>query len=359
MNRSPRVLVSMSGGLDSTMAAAFLLKEGWDVIGAHMQLYDGDGVRPSGCCRPEDAADARNMARLLGIPFHIFDFRDAFAREVILPFVESYRLGRTPNPCVLCNDRIKFRLLRARGMDLGASYIATGHYARIQFRSDIDQHLLLKGVDTQKDQSYFLFTLSQEQAAFTLFPLGESTKVMVRAEARRMGLPVWSKHESQEICFVPDTDYRSFVDDMSGRCAGPGAIVDISGTVLGTHRGIFRYTVGQRRGLGIASREPYYVVRLEPEANRVVVGRQDDLSDNGLVASTVNWIAGKPPEGPEEITVKIRYKSSEIPAILESSSGGRARVRFLKSMGAVTPGQAAVFYRGEVVLGGGWIERAI
>ena len=359
MAQCPRVLVGMSGGLDSTMAVVFLLREGWDVIGAHMQLYDVDGVRPSGCCGPRDAADASSMASLLGIPFHIFDFRDAFIREVILPFVERYRNGKTPNPCILCNDRMKFRLLRDKGLELGARYVATGHYARIQFCPETGRHRLLKGVDCQKDQSYFLFTLTQDQANSTLFPMGERTKVMVRAEAQRMGLPVWKKDESQEICFVPDDDYRAFVDDMAGESCQSGPIVDMDGKELGWHRGISRFTVGQRRGLGIASPEPYYVVRLEPEANRVVVGRLGNLSSRGLLASNVNWIAGEPPEGPEEVMVKVRYRSTEIPAALEPMEGSRAQARFLTPAGAVTPGQAAVFYREDEVLGGGWIERGI
>ncbi len=356
---NPRVLVSMSGGVDSTMAAVCLLEEGWEVIGAHMQLYDVDRARPSGCCTPKDASDAGNMARLLGIPFHVFDFRDAFSREVILPFIESYRSGRTPNPCVLCNDRMKFRLLRARALELGALYVATGHYARIRFCPESGRHLLLKGVDRKKDQSYFLFTLTQDQTNSTLFPLGGRTKEWVRAKARQLGLPVWEKDESQEICFIPDANYWMFVNDMAGGSAQPGPIVDLEGTVLGCHQGIFRFTVGQRRGLGIASNEPYYVVRLDLDSNRVVVGRQQHLSHRGLLASGVNWIAGKPPETPEKAFVKIRYRSNEIPAILEPISGCRVRAHFLKPAGAVTPGQAAVFYRGEEVLGGGWIERGL
>jgi len=357
--RNQRVLVSMSGGLDSTMAAVLLKEDGWEVIGAHMQLYDVDRVRPSGCCSPKDAEDAGTMARLMGIPFHIFDFRDAFTREVIVPFVESYRCGRTPNPCVLCNDRMKFRLLRSRALELGAPYIATGHYARIGHCPDRGRHLLLKGVDRRKDQSYFLFTLTQDQAGSTLFPLGGRTKEGVRAKARQMGLPVWEKDESQEICFIPDADYRIFVDDMAGGSARPGQIVDLEGNVLGCHQGISRFTVGQRRGLGIASNEPYYVVRLEEDSNRVVVGCRGNLSHSGLLASGVNWIAGSPPEVSEKVMVKIRYRSKEISAILESVNGCATRVRFVKPAGAVTPGQAAVFYRGDEVLGGGWIEQGL
>jgi len=359
MDRDQRVLVSMSGGLDSTMAAFFLLEEGWDVIGAYMRLFDVDGVSPSGHCITGYEAGASSMARLLGIPFYIFDFRDAFSSEIIVPFVEGYRCGMTPNPCIMCNDRMKFRLLRAKGLELGASYLATGHYARIRFCPERGRHLLLKGLDRQKDQSYFLFTLTQDQAGSSLFPLGERTKVMVRSKAQLLGLPVWKKEESQEICFVPDADYRAFVHDMAGESTVPGPIVDMDGNALGRHRGIFRFTVGQRRGLGIASREPYYVVRLEPEANRVVVGHLGDLSSRGLLASNVNWIGGEPPVGPEEVMVKVRYRSREIPAILEPLNGCRAQARFLKPTGAVTPGQAAVFYRGEEVLGGGWIDRGI
>jgi tRNA-specific 2-thiouridylase len=346
----------MSGGVDSSVAAYLLKQQGHDVVGISMQLHDiseGENGRFDSCCSLDDFADARRVCTTLGIPFYIMNYEAEFKSQVIDPFIREYRAGRTPNPCALCNTWLKFDHLVAHAAQLEADFVATGHYARREEYPD--GTALLRGVDAGKDQSYFLFGLTRPQLDKALFPLGGLTKPEVRELARKAGLRTAEKHESQEICFVTDNDYASFVTKSSGPMP-IGEIVDTAGRVLGAHNGIHHFTVGQRKGLGIAAAEPLYVREIDAATNRVVVGRRDELSAAGLEASRVNWIAA-PAE--REATVKIRYRHAGLRAMLHPGDDGTVSVRFLDKCEAVTPGQAAVFYDGDRVLGGGWIDRPI
>jgi len=360
------VAVAMSGGVDSSTAAALLKEEGYEVIGLTMHLWDQtqDGRGKFGrCCSPEDIHDARRVADQIGIPHYVINLRKAFAEEVVDYFVAEYLKGRTPNPCVLCNEKIKFDLLLRKAEELGAKALATGHYARIELCSSPKKplrYLLRRGKDRNKDQSYFLFSMTQEQMSKVLFPLGEKSKAEVRQQALKLGLRVAKKAESQEICFVPDDDYRRFVEKRKGReISQPGEIVNRDGKVLGFHRGLHSYTIGQRRGLGIAAPHPYYVLALDAERNRVVAGKKEELIAHGLVASGVNWISFPRLEGEVEALVQIRHRHPGTPAILSPLDMGRVKVDFKIPLNSVTPGQAAVFYLEDEVLGGGWIERAL
>ena len=350
----------MSGGVDSSTTAALLKDQGYDVIGLTMHLWDPtqDGQGGCGrCCSLDDIHDARRVADQIGIPHYLVNFRKAFEEEVVQDFVEEYGRGRTPNPCIRCNERIKFKLLLRKAEELGAAALATGHYARIAREGG--RALLLRGLDRNKDQSYFLFTLTQEQMAKVLFPLGEMSKGEVREKALALGLRVAEKRDSQEICFIAD-DYKPFVSRrLSAESARPGKIVNREGQVLGGHQGLFSYTIGQRRGLGIAGPQPYYVVALDPAQNCVVVGTKEELMAGGLEAGEMNWIAVPRLDGPLEAIVQIRYRHPGVSALLSPLDGGRVRAEFRTPQKSVTPGQAAVFYRGEEVLGGGWIERAL
>lgn len=361
--RNKRVVVAMSGGVDSSVTAALLKDEGYDVIGVSMQVWDystftsPDGEKFDTCCSLDDIHDARRVAEGLDIPFYVVNFEEEFQRLVIDDFVGEYFSGRTPNPCVRCNQWIKFELLLKKARTLGASFLATGHYAKIE-RDDSGRYRLLKGVDQGKDQSYFLFTLTQEQLAHTLFPLGGMTKPEVRRLAARYGLRVAEKGESQEICFVPDNDYVRFLEEARGEGLLSGDIVDSRGTVLGRHGGTYRYTVGQRKGLGIAHPHPLYVIGVDAERRRVIVGESEELYRQSLTARDVNWIT--PPEvSPVEATCKIRYRHRPVPCRIYPLPGRRAEVTFLEREKSVTPGQAVVFYDGETVLGGGWIEETV
>ena len=348
----------MSGGVDSSVAAALMAEAGHDVIGLSMQLYDQrDGESGYGsCCSLDDLHDAGRVARRLGIPHYIVNFEREFQQTVVSNFVSEYVAGRTPIPCAHCNSDLKFATLLDRSMAYGAEGVATGHYARIGIDSETGRHVLRRGVDATKDQSYFLFSLTQEQLSRASFPVGTLSKDAVRNAARRLGLPVAEKPDSQEICFVPDGDYAAFIERNGAGADGGGAIVSQSGDVLGRHEGVHRFTVGQRKGLGIAAAEPLYVLQLRPAEKTVVVGRRTDLERTTLSASRVNWIAGTPSSGPIRVTAQIRHRHQPAPGTVQALDGNRASVEFDEPVVAITPGQAVVFYDDDVVLGGGWID---
>lgn len=360
---SARVIVAMSGGVDSSVAAAILAERGHDVVGIAMRLASEGAPRTgnrAACCSYEDFEDARRVAERMGFPFYVIDLREEFAASVIAPFVGEYLDGRTPNPCLLCNRDIKFDRLWQRADALDADYVATGHYARIE-RDRSGAFHLLRAADARKDQSYFLFTLSQAQLSRTLFPLGSMTKDEVRARARDLGLVNADKPESQEICFVPNDDYAGFVQERSrSHQIRAGRVVDSAGRQLARHDGIHRFTVGQRRGLGVAAGIPLYVRQISAETGDVTVGRRDELGAEGLRASRVSWVNPQPAGCHYlEVEVKIRYRHPAVPARLKMVGDNRAEVSFAREYPAVTPGQACVFYRGDEVLGGGFIEGAM
>jgi tRNA-specific 2-thiouridylase len=345
----------MSGGVDSSVAALLLQRQGFDVIGVTMKLYSLDeaNLPPSyqGCCTLDDVEDARMVCRSLGVPHYVLNVQREFQEHVIDYFRREYSKGRTPHPCIACNDKIKFSFLMNRAAALQAAYVATGHYAKIEHTGD--GWVLKKGVDTAKDQSYVLFGMGQEALARTLMPLGAYPKQAIRDMALDAGFINAEKPDSQDICFIPLGDYKAYLKQHI--TAVPGDVVHVDGTVLGEHQGIEYFTVGQRRGLGINSREPLYVVQVDAETNRVVVGPEEALYRDRVWTSRVNYTSGSPPEGPTRVAVKIRYKASEAPAVLYPQDDG-AMVCFDEPQRALTPGQAAVFYQGDVLMGGGIIE---
>jgi tRNA-uridine 2-sulfurtransferase len=376
MVKKPRIAMAMSGGVDSSAAAALLVDEGYEVIGFSMQLWDhrgapaaAEGGRAFGsCCSLDDLYDARKVAAQLAIPFYVVNFEKEFRSTVVRPFIQGYLQGETPSPCVLCNTHLKFDSLLRFSQRIQAQFVATGHYARVERDADTGRFLLLKGSDPQKDQSYFLFELSQEQLARTMLPLGNLSKQEVRRLALRCGLAVAEKPESQEICFVGNGSYAAFIDrhrdevlpEASGNtdADASGEIVTREGRVLGRHRGIHHYTVGQRRGMGIASAEPLYVVAIEPSAKRVVVGHAEDLKSSLLIARNLNWISIDALVRTERVMAKIRSRATEAWAAIHPMPDGRVRVEFDEPQRAIAPGQAIVFYQQDRVLGGGWIDRA-
>jgi tRNA-uridine 2-sulfurtransferase len=354
-----RVVVGMSGGVDSSATAALLLEQGYDVVGITLKLWPQDCVSRAEdkCCGPQAVMDARSVCHKLGIPYYLIDEADEFQKTVIGYFASEYKAGRTPNPCVMCNQNLKFGRLLNRADQLGAQFIATGHFARVERSEDGKRTLLYRGRDLRKDQSYFLFSLRQDQLARAMFPLGEKTKSDTREVARNCQLKTADKEESMEICFVPDNDYGRFLRQAKLVEKHRGEIVDVHGKVLGHHEGIEFYTIGQRKGLGVAAPRPLYVLELDAARNRVIVG--DDaaaLEKQEFVAERCNWIAFDTLAGPTEATVKIRYNHSGAPGTLIPQSDGRVSVKLHAPQRAVTPGQAAVFYTDELVLGGGWIR---
>ena len=351
-----RIVVAMSGGVDSSVAAALLAGEGLDVVGLSMQLYDQRAGQTFGsCCTLDDLRDAGRVADAIGIPHYILNFEKQFQETVVSNFVREYAVGRTPLPCARCNSDLKFATLLDRARGLGAEQVATGHYARVE-RSASGRWVLKRGADPAKDQSYFLFSLTQAQLAGAVFPVGDLNKVEVRAQARRLGLNVAEKPDSQEICFVPDGDYASFVATQAPTVSHGGAIIDQRGDVLGSHGGVHRFTVGQRKGLGISSSAPLYVLKIDAESGRVTVGSRDALDQTTLTASGVNWVSIDAPSGWRPVTAQIRHRHRAAPARVRAIEDGRAECIFDEPQSAITPGQAVVFYDGDTVVGGGWID---
>lgn len=347
----------MSGGVDSSVSAALLKEQGYDVIGVSLQLYEpvarDASCRTKTCCSLDDVLDAGRVAKRLGIPFEVIDLRAEFKQLVIDVFVSEYAAGRTPNPCIRCNELVKYGLLLDKVSQFGADLLATGHYARIT-REEAGSFSLRTGLDPAKDQSYFLFTMTQQQLSRTLFPVGMLEKHRVRELAESFGLPVAHKQESQEICFIPDNDYIGFLE-RNGIVQSPGEIVTANGTVIGRHAGIHRYTVGQRKGMGIAWEHPLHVIGIQYGHNRVVVGSAQELEASGMTARNATWV--ERPAIPEfRAACRIRYRHAPAPCIVTMVSDDRFAVRFDTPQKAVAPGQAAVLYDGDRVLGGGWIE---
>ncbi|MEI6084780.1 MAG: tRNA 2-thiouridine(34) synthase MnmA [Verrucomicrobiota bacterium] len=381
MNQKKRVCVGMSGGVDSSVAAYLLKQQGYDVIGLTFRGWPQDcrSIEEDKCCGPQAVADARMVAHSLDIPYYVIDEIETFQREVMDYFAAEYKRGRTPNPCVICNEKVKFGSLLKKAQGLGAEMVATGHYARIEilgrdgaprrphdendaalaarapYRDNCDLYQLRRARDDRKDQTYFLFTLNQDQLARALFPLGEMTKPEVRAIAQEIGLKTYGKQESQEVCFVPENDYRKFLRETAGVTDNRGEIVTKAGKVLGHHAGIHNFTIGQREGLNLGGQpRPLYVLELVPATNRVVVGSSDELLRDSFEVENCVW-QGTAPESPLEITVKPRHQHPGARAFVQALAGNRAVVRLPEPQRAITPGQAAVFYCDDLVVGGGWI----
>lgn len=352
----------MSGGVDSSVAAALLLEEGYDVIGVTMQIWqkDQEDEQTGGCCSLSAVNDARRVADRLGIPYYVMNFQELFARKVIDYFTDEYLQGRTPNPCIACNRYIKFEAFFEKALALEADYIATGHYAINMYDEKTGRYLLYRARDKTKDQSYALCTMTQEQLARTLFPLGRYTKGSIREKAAEIGLLVADKPDSQEICFVSDDDYKSFVAKRAPAMSiKPGDFLNTRGEVIGSHQGLPFYTVGQRKGLGLALGYPAYVVALEPARNAVIIGQDEEVFQRGLLAADNNFIAIPDLREPLEVEAKIRYGAVPAPAVITREGEDRVRVVFREKQRAITPGQAVVYYRGDLVVGGGTIAEVI
>jgi tRNA-specific 2-thiouridylase len=367
-----KIAVAMSGGVDSSAAAAILKEQGHELVGFTMQLWNqrrninvdenGDPL-PSRCCSLDDVYDARRVAETLGFPFYVLNLEREFEESVVEPFIQSYLSGETPIPCVACNSRLKFASLDRMAQSLDCDKVATGHYARVEYDEAAGRYRLFRGRNYDKDQSYFLWELTQQQLSRAFFPLGEMRKKDVRDIARGADLYTANKPESQEICFVPDGKYSEFIDRYLGHegrsdeLPAGGEIVNSAGEALGTHSGIHRYTIGQRRGLGISNEKPLYVVQIERAKNRIIVGEADELESTEFTAKGVNWVAFETPRQPVRAAVKVRYRHEPAPATIYALEGARASIIFDEPQRAITPGQATIFYDGDEVIGGGWIEK--
>lgn len=355
-----KALIAMSGGVDSSLAAKLTKDAGYDCIGCTMKLYDNEDAginRLHTCCSLDDIEDARSVAYTIGIPYYVFNFKDGFREHVMNRFVDAYENGKTPNPCIDCNRYMKFDQLYHRAELLGCDYVVTGHYARIERNGG--KYQLKKAVDASKDQSYVLYSMTQEQLRHTQFPLGELNKTEVRRLAGENRFINAAKPDSQDICFVPDGDYAAFLERQTGRPYPQGNFTDSAGTVLGTHRGIVRYTIGQRKGLGISFGKPMYVTEIRCADQTVVLGEEKELYKQSLLAGDFNWISGEAPAGDFVCKVKIRYRQQEQPATVHPRPDGKVEIVFDAPQRAITPGQAAVLYDGDCVLGGGTIESAL
>jgi tRNA-uridine 2-sulfurtransferase len=351
----------MSGGVDSSVAAALLVEQGYDVVGMMMRLWSEETISGrtfNRCCTPDQMADARRIADKLKIPFYVLDTKDVFRSTIVEYFIDQHRQGVTPNPCIECNRQIRFDFLQKNALALEAEYLATGHYARVG-RSDDGRFLLKKGLDDNKDQSYVLSVMGQAQLAHAMFPVGEYTKPAVRELAAKFNLPTASKHDSQDLCFLGDGDYRRFLGQYAPEVMVAGPIVRRDGTVIGEHQGLANYTIGQRKGLGVQAADPLYVIGMNPQGNALVVGTADELGSRELTAKRVNWVSGETPTGPFRADVKIRYKAAPVEALIEPLKDDRMRVTFDIPLRDITPGQGAIVYDGDVCLGGGIIERGV
>ena len=355
-----RVFLGMSGGVDSSVSALILQRKGYEVSGVNLRLFNNEDLgesRDKTCCSLSDAEDARAVASRLGIPFYVFDFSEVFRNTVISNFVSEYEAGRTPNPCVECNRSVKFGAMLQRALTLHNDYVATGHYAQIARDEQTGRWLLKRGVDRSKDQSYFLYMLTQDQLAHTLFPLGELCKDEVREIAAQNGLVNAKKRDSQDICFAPDGDYAAFIERVSGKPSPTGDFIDRSGRVLGQHKGFVRYTRGQHKGLGLSTEVPLYVLEKDAQSGNISLGTDEALWTDSLIADHMNWISIAKLTQPMCVTAKTRYSQKEAEATVEPLDNGQVRLRFLSPQRAVTPGQAVVLYDGEIVVGGGTIVR--